>query len=296
MQILVVDDEPFNLDIIAETLDDPSYRLVTADSGEHAWDLLRRPGNHFDLVVLDRMMRGIDGIEVLRRIKADARLTDIPVIMQTAAASPDQVREGLQAGAHYYLTKPFDLEALQTIVRAALEDSALRHATAQDVDVQNTVIALAESASFRIRTLDDAQRLASLLGNLFPEPQVGAMGLSELMINAIEHGNLEISFAEKSRLKEVDRWHEEVERRLALPEYRGRSVTVSVERKDDDWEFLIEDQGQGFDWHQYLEFDPERAFAPNGRGIALARQLAFASLDYEGCGNRVRAIAGGSRA
>ena len=295
MQILVVDDEPFNLDIIIETLDDPNYRLVTADSGELAWELLSKPDSHFDLVVLDRMMRGIDGIEVLRRIKADKRLSDIPVIMQTAAASPDQVREGLQAGAHYYLTKPFELEALQTIVRAALEDASQRRAAAQGEDIQAKVISLAETACFKIRTLDDAQHLAALLCNLFPEPQLGAMGLSELMINAIEHGNLEISFAEKSRLKEQDCWQQEVERRLGLPEFRDRCVTVSIERKEGEWEFLIEDQGRGFDWREFLELDPERAFAPNGRGIALARQLAFARLDYEGRGNRVRAVAGGKQ-
>ncbi len=293
MKILVVDDEPFNLDIIIETLDDPSYQLTTAESGEEAWELLSRQDSHFDLVVLDRMMRGIDGIEVLRRIKADPRLSEIPVIMQTAAASPDQVREGLQAGAHYYLTKPFELEALETIVRAALEDAAQRRSLLDGMNHQARVIKLADSAVFRIRTLEDAQHLAALLGNLFPEPQLGAMGLSELFINAIEHGNLGIDFSEKSRLKEQDRWHEEVVHRLGLPEYRERRVTVSIERKGCDWEFLIEDQGKGFEWDKYLELDPERAFAPNGRGIALARQLAFSRLTYEGSGNRVRVLADG---
>lgn len=291
MQILVVDDEPFNLDIIIETLDDPAYRLTTADSGEEAWERLSKQGSHYDLVVLDRMMRGIDGIEVLRRIKADPRLAEIPVIMQTAAASPDQVREGLQAGAHYYLTKPFELEALETIVRAALEDAAQRRALLDGMSHQARVMRLADSAVFRIRTLDDAQHLAALLGNLFPEPQLGAMGLSELLINAIEHGNLGIQFAEKSKLKEQDRWHEEVEQRLGMPEYRDRVVTVSLDRKGAAWEFVIEDEGQGFEWEKYLELDPERAFAPNGRGIALARQLAFSTLTYEGCGNRVRVVA-----
>ncbi|MCB1889310.1 MAG: response regulator [Rhodocyclaceae bacterium] len=296
MKILVVDDEPFNLDIIIETLDDPSYQLTTAESGEEAWDLLSRPDSDFDLVVLDRMMRGIDGIEVLRRIKADPRLSEVPVIMQTAAASPDQVREGLQAGAHYYLTKPFELEALETIVRAALEDAAQRRSLLDGMNHQARVIKLADSAVFRIRTLEDAQHLAALLGNLFPEPQLGAMGLSELFINAIEHGNLGIDFAEKSRLKEQDRWHDEVVHRLGLPEFRELSVTVSIARKGSDWEFLIEDQGKGFEWERFLELDPERAFAPNGRGIALARQLAFSRLTYEGSGNRVRVLADGGAA
>jgi len=140
--------------------------------------------------------------------------------------------------------------------------------------------------------LDEAQRLAALLGNLFKVPQLGAMGLSELLVNAIEHGNLGISFEEKTRLKEQDRWHEEVERRLELPQYRERCVTVALERRADEWEFVIEDEGAGFEWQKYLELAPERAFAPNGRGIALARQLAFSRMDYESNGSRVRVVAG----
>ena len=288
MHILVVDDEPFNLDIITETLDDPNYRLSTAESGEQAWEILSQADSRFDLVVLDRMMAGIDGIEVLRRIKADARLGDVPVIMQTAAASPDQVREGLQAGAHYYLTKPFELEALQTIVRAALQDAAQRRALVDSISHQARVVSLMDGARFHLSTLDDARHLAALLGNLFVEAQLGAMGLSELLVNAIEHGNLGIRFAEKTRLKEADRWLEEVERRLSLPENADKRVRLEVSRLGAEWEFVIEDEGQGFEWQHFLELDPERAFAPNGRGIALARQLAFSGLEYEGAGNRVR--------
>ena len=293
-QLLIIDDHDSMREGLELLLRRRGHRTVSAESGQRGLELLAEIGA--DLVITDLKMAQVDGIEVLRRIKADKRLSDVPVIMQTAAASPDQVREGLQAGAHYYLTKPFELEALQTIVRAALDDASQRRAAAQGADIQARVILLAESACFKIRTLEDAQHLAALLSNLFPEPQLGAMGLSELMINAIEHGNLEISFSEKSRLKEQDRWHEEVERRLGLPEYRDRNVTVTIERRAHEWEFVIEDQGHGFDWHEFLELDPERAFAPNGRGIALARQLAFASLSYEGSGNRVRAIANGEPA
>ena len=125
-KILVVDDEPFNLDIVAEYLDEMDFELVMVESGEAAWDELTRPDSSFDLVLLDRMMPGMDGIQVLKKIKGDAELRGIPVIMQTAATSPEQVREGLAAGAFYYLTKPFEGEALQTIIRSALDDMRTR--------------------------------------------------------------------------------------------------------------------------------------------------------------------------
>ena len=77
--------------------------------------------------------------------------------------------------------------------------------------------------------------------------------------------------------------------RLLQPAYRERRAHLTITAQPDAWVFTVEDEGSGFDWRKYLELAPERAFAPNGRGIALARQLAFHQLDYLGNGNRVRA-------
>jgi CheY-like chemotaxis protein/anti-sigma regulatory factor (Ser/Thr protein kinase) len=289
-RILVVDDEPFNLDIVSEYLEDDGYALEMAGTGEEAWDILRDSGKRFDLVILDRMMPGIDGMEVLRRIKTDSRLSDLPVIMQTAAASPDQVREGLSAGAYYYLTKPFEPESLQSIVKAALDDQRQRRSLARRLDQHVGALRTLESGRFRFRTLEEAHALAALAASLCDEPEIVVLGLSELLINAVEHGNLAIRFEEKSRLRESGRWEAEVHRRLGLPEYAARHAWLNVSARPEGWEFEVEDQGEGFDWRDYLELAPERAFAPNGRGIALARQLAFDELAYEGVGNRVRAL------
>jgi len=289
-KILVVDDEPFNLDIVGEYLEEEGYSLDMAASGEEAWEKLIDPLSAFDLVILDRMMPGIDGMEVLRRIKADQRLNELPVIMQTAAASPDQVREGLAAGAYYYLTKPFEPESLQSIVRAALDDLKQRRSLSQRIELHVGALRTLNHGEFSFRTLDEAHALAALAASLCDEPEIVVLGLSELLINAVEHGNLGIQFEEKSRLRESGEWEEEVTRRLQMPDYVGRQAKLSISVSDDAWVFLIEDQGDGFDWRNFLELAPERAFAPNGRGIALARQLAFTSLEYQGTGNRVRAV------
>lgn len=286
-KILVVDDEPFNLDIVGEYLDEMGFDLVMVDSGEAAWQALSQPDSGFDLVLLDRMMPGMDGISVLRRIKSDERLRSIPVIMQTAATSPEQVREGLAAGAYYYLTKPFEGEALQTIIRSALDDMRVRRELTASLAEQAKAFRCIKEGEFRIRTLEEARVLAAFIALLGPQPDLLAMGLSELLVNGVEHGNLGIEFAEKSRLREADRWEEEISRRLALPENRDKVVRLRVRCDDSRWVFEIRDDGEGFDWRQFLDFDPERAFAPNGRGIALSRQLAFASLTYLPPGNQV---------
>ena len=100
-------------------------------------------------------------------------------------------------------------------------------------------------------------------------------------------GNLEISYKEKSRLKRDARWEAEVERRLALPANAHKRVMVSFERNPDFVQFRIRDEGKGFPWKKYLDFDPSRAFDPNGRGIAMARALSFTQLEYSGAGNEV---------
>jgi anti-sigma regulatory factor (Ser/Thr protein kinase) len=144
-------------------------------------------------------------------------------------------------------------------------------------------------AEFEFRTLRDARELAAELAGLCPDPERVSLGLLELMVNAIEHGNLEISFGEKSRLCCVDTWEEEVERRLSAPNFAGRFGSVRVSRTEDGISFVVSDQGQGFDWEKYLDFDAARALSPNGRGIALARRFAFADLSYQAPGNVVTA-------
>lgn len=288
-RILVVDDNLLNLDIISEYLEDCGYELTLAASGEEAWTKLEAASLPFDLVVLDRMMPGMDGIQLLGLIKGDRRFSTTPVIMQTAAGDPEQVREGLEAGAYYYLTKPFEPETLQTIVRAALDDLRKQDELTHQIHKQSRALSMLDRAEFTVRTLEEAQELAALMAALCPDPELAVMGLSELLVNGIEHGNLGIDFAEKSRLKEADCWREEVDRRMALPENAAKRVRLTLTRGAEDWIFEIEDHGPGFDWANYLEMRPERAFAPNGRGIALARQLVFNELEYQGQGNRVRA-------
>ncbi len=289
--ILVVDDEPVNLEIIGEYLDEPIYSLTFAEDGEEAWEKLQAAQSSpspIDLIVLDRMMPRLGGIELLKRVKADQRYRHVPVIMQTAASSPEQVREGINAGAYYYLTKPYEPDALLGVVRAALEDVADQRASASAAaSVGVYQLPVGETRVIDFHTLDEAHHLAGELATLCAEPSLVAMGLTELLVNAIEHGNLGISYAEKKALRQKDGWEDEVARRLADPAYAQRRARVSIVRDSGAVVFTVEDEGAGFDWQRYLEFDPERAFDPNGRGIAMARQVAFGKLEYRGRGNVV---------
>lgn len=291
-RVLVVDDEQLNLLIIEEFLEQEAIVLDLESDPLKAWEKLQDRGSNYSLVVLDRMMPGLDGIELLQRIKREPRLADVPVIMQTAASSPDQVKEGLGAGAYYYLTKPYEPEALISIVRAALEDRRVRRQLGGRVARLEEAQRLLTAVEYRFATLDDIAALVPVLAGLCPSPDTVASGLSDLMVNAVEHGNLAMTYKEKALLKWEGDWEGEIERRLALPQFKDRFATVRYQRFDDRIVFTITDQGEGFDWTRYLAFDPERAFDPNGRGIAMARMLSFSSLEYRGSGNQVVATVG----
>ena len=125
IRILVVDDEEFNLKILAEDLERNGYSTVEAMDGRKACDILQKD-RRFDLILLDRMMPGMDGMQVLANIKNDINLRHIPVIMVTAASSKEEILEGVAAGVYHYLTKPYDIKLLLALIKKCAGNSAIR--------------------------------------------------------------------------------------------------------------------------------------------------------------------------
>ena len=285
--ILVVDDELFNLELIKEYLSEEDVETVCVDRGDHALSLLQESPQRFSAVLLDRMMPGIDGMEVLAQIKANDKISKLPVIMQTAKSGRENMIEGLRAGAHYYLSKPYSQQALTTIVSTAITDYK-NYLDIHDRLKQTTQsLKMMYKGNFAFKSLSDARNLAALLANACPNPDSVILGLTELMINAVEHGNLGITYKEKSELNADGEWENEVERRLNLPSNKGKYASIEYSHDDDEVTFLIVDQGDGFDWKQYMEICPERAFDSHGRGIAMANSISFDRIEYRGTGNKV---------
>lgn len=285
--ILIVDDEEWNRDILREYLGRAGYATLEAEDGHQALARVEADAPRLDAILLDRMMPGIDGMEVLRRLKANPEYKTLPVILQTARADPASMAEGIEAGAFYYLTKPFEPEVMLAVVRAAVLDRRQIRELNAEIQEQACAFGLAVAGTFEVRTVEEAYSLAAMLARTCPNPTAAAVGLAELMLNGIEHGNLGIGYDEKTQLFRNGTWEEEVRRRLDLPENAGKFVVVRYERRSDEVFFRVQDQGPGFDWARYLDFEPERATHCHGRGIALARVNAFTSLEYEGKGNSV---------
>ena len=168
-QLLLVDDSPLNLKILMEFLPERQYRCTTAQGGQQAWNMLEAEPDRFHAVLLDRIMPGMDGMEVLHKMKQHEALNQIPVIMQTAATTHQQTLEGLQAGAYYYLAKPFDQATLQAIVDAAVRDHVSYLDIRQDLRRTTTTMRLLESGTFHFRTPEEARNLAMLLAHAYPD-------------------------------------------------------------------------------------------------------------------------------
>lgn len=114
-KILVVDDDASICLLISDVLSDQGYAVTTAHSGEEA--LARLEGESFDLILLDIMMKGMDGLEVCRRVRDKV---DCPILFLSAKDSARDIVTGLGLGADDYLTKPFEVEVLSARVQAHL--------------------------------------------------------------------------------------------------------------------------------------------------------------------------------
>jgi CheY-like chemotaxis protein/anti-sigma regulatory factor (Ser/Thr protein kinase) len=288
-RVLVVEDNDYDRELLQIHLQDEEFDADFARDGVEAWALLEERADRYDLVLLDRTMPRMNGLELLGRMKRDPRCRTIPVILQTAHVGRDEMIEGIRAGAYYYLSKPYDRDVLMSVVRTAAADSHEIRELQKRLKRGLHVLSLLSEARFAIRTLDEARDLAGVLANACPDPETAVVGLTELLVNAVEHGNLGITYEEKTTLRNCHEWEKEVVRRLALSENASKRVDVHFQRGGGEIHFHIRDEGQGFEWKRYLEIDPRRAFDTHGRGILLARHFSFSALEYRGRGNEVTA-------
>ena len=149
------------------------------------------------------------------------------------------------------------------------------------------MLGLLNKASFEFQTMEEAQNLAYFVADSFPNPEKVVLGLSELLINAIEHGNLGISYNKKSELMMNGKLHDEILHRQSLPENQKKRAQLFFEKYPEEIKVTIKDEGDGFDWNEFIEMRPDRATNPNGRGIIMARMMSFDSVEYKGVGNEV---------
>lgn len=290
--ILVIDDDPISLQLLATYLKtEKAYSITTAIDGEDALAVINKysPG-HFSCIISDFMMPKKNGIELLKEIKQDKKRNQIPFILQTSANSPEEIQRGLDEGAFYYLLKPITPSTLLSVVQSALKDLHNRQEFQNTVQNMQVMFPLVKTATFNYQTIQEAKSLSSIIGAFTSDPAGISVGFFEIMINAIEHGNLGITYDEKTQLLNDSELHKEIERRLSLPEYAEKYVSVTLKRSDTELEVAVTDMGNGFKFEDFMEFSIERAMDNHGRGIMMANSLSFDQLLYSNGGRTATCI------
>lgn len=288
--ILIIDDDLINLEVLEDYLklgSNADHEIIRAINGKEGLEVLHDHADSIDVILLDRMMPVMSGIDFMHEFNKNEFYKNIPVIMQTASDLREHMAEGFQLGVYHYLIKPLSPMTLNSIVHSAIE--LYKHHRILTSDLKNTknLFKYVEHAAFQIRTLEDANIMSVSLASLFPDPTRVVNGISEILVNAIEHGNLGITYDEKTHLNLTHKWEDEIARRLNLPENQNKNVIITFYRSDGEFRLNVKDHGQGFNYKKYLNFDPSRGTDNHGRGIAFANNLSFDSLQYIGCGNEV---------
>lgn len=289
-RFLVADDNEINLDIMNEYLScmSENFQIEVAKNGQQVWQMLNdNKENYYDIVILDNMMPKLTGLDILKKMQSNKSLSHIPVVIQSARARKEDVIEGIEAGAFYYLTKPYNEEQFSNVIRNCYRNYHVYQDLQTVLQGNASSMRLLEEATFKFRTLDDVHSIAMLVASACPSSDRSMAGLFELMLNAVEHGNLGLGYDTKSLLNQSGEWINEIERRQSIESNKEKFAQVNFLRRKDHIEITISDHGEGFDWEQYMNFEVQRLLESHGRGIAIANNISFDHLEYNRKGTEV---------
>lgn len=245
----------------------------------------------FDAFLMDASPTGNENKTFLKFLNRRETLKSVPLILRGAEPQKEVLDEFASCPTLHYLTQDMSPEMAGTIIGNAAQAARRNKRMQREAERAQQALGCMEQSNFCFNHIDKARDLAYFVSQCFPEPQRVVIGLAELMMNAIEHGVLGISYEEKRDLVLAGTFYEEVEKRLELMKYSGRAeAQVRFERLEDQLRVMIADPGDGFDWRQFMKLDPSRMMDPNGRGIAMARQFSFDVVEYNEVGNMVLGI------
>lgn len=211
---------------------------------------------------------------------------DIPLILLLTQKEHNELSDEIKQQTSYCLVKPVAENSLKALMLAVTTERQQLVDLRKEVKRRSSAIGHIVSGEFEFQTFDEARNLATMLSVACPNTEDAAVGMMELMVNAIEHGNLGIDFEKKSELLQAGNWREEITRRLTLDDYKDRVVRVAFRRREHDIEIRVTDEGRGFDKEKVMAgiTDP---FRTHGRGIQIAEAQCFDELRYLGAGNVV---------
>ncbi len=292
-KILIVDDDKYIALLLYNFLDDEGYICETAENGLEALEKISK-GNHYDMVLLDFVMPKMNGLEFLAAVKEIN--PDIPIMMISGYRTRENTLEALKLGAIGFIKKPFSLNDVLNNLRLVF------HTSKSKKDL-GPIIPYLKSGSmefvFKTKDIEPDKvslYLATHLGEMgFIEGRrisTVALAFNEVLINAVEHGNLELPvnyFLENPGSEERESVNDLKNERLQDPAYSGKDVIVKYVFHNDETQITIIDEGPGFDTEEIVEFlesDDTMSSEGCGRGLILLK-YAVDEVKFNQTGNEV---------
>ncbi len=286
MKILIVEDDNFSREYLQNLLRLERYEFYSAKNGMEGLEIFEK--ERPDLILSDIQMPIMDGLELLEAVRGQK--SDTIFIVVTAFGSEEYAIKALRLGANNYLKKPIiraDLVALLKKYKFTIESKQLTSKKYGKV-IRREFSVIFPSTMNLIQQFVD--QLVSEVEHLFQDSEQTniELGLVELITNSIEHGNMEISYSEKSKSLQDNTLHILYEAKQHDPVISNRVVTVNFKMDSEGCEWTISDEGKGFDWQNVPNpVKGDNILELHGRGIFICRFL-FDSIEYFGKGNQVR--------
>lgn len=285
--LLIIENSEGTLSEVTQHLKKQGFSAQrTLDESTAIMQLFENP-QEFSTVLLDNALGEKRLLSILAKILINSQLKILPIIICIDNdLSIETINTFIRSGANYCLPIPIYQTFASVIIKAAMEDHE-RYLKLQKAIVDDPAANTLYNAQFKFRTIAEAQVVANFLASACPNPRLAIVGITEIFMNAIEHGNLGITYEEKTKLQQDNHWIPEIDRRLNLPENIQKYVEVIFTRLDQELQIKIIDQGPGFDWKKFEELNNERALSTHGRGIPIAKSVVFSRLEFLGSGNQV---------
>jgi DNA-binding response OmpR family regulator len=287
--IVVIDDEELIRYSLQKKLTRFGYNVISLDKAEDALYLLKTEKEDIDLVITDIKLRKMDGIELLQHLNMLDR--PLPVLIITGQGNIEDAIRALRYGARDFIRKPFDINEVTSIVRSILrgeQEKQLADVFGQFMGYEKRIFTIpVDSSLCNVISYELTKNLPAVgLCNRTTAENI-SLALREAISNAMFHGNLEIPshVREQSGIKG---FNEEIERRKNVKRYKDRTVTINYELTRDFVEYVIEDEGPGFDYQSLPDpRNPENFFKDSGRGLLII-QVHMDEINWNGRGNVIK--------
>ena len=284
-KILIVDDNIDLLDYLKDFFMIYNYEVILAETGAEGVEKFREflP----DIVISDMRLPDKNGNIVVKEIKEIDK--DVPIIIITGYSDHQLILSAMKNGAVDLLKKPFKpndlkylinkIETLFRKIKVKLSASFVQWER-RHIIIRNDIHIIRSVVDFIFANIDYISEDVSFM----------KIGLQELLINAIEHGNLDISNKDKQELLDRGDYNKILKGRMQLPEYREKFVDIKILSTPEHLKITIEDMGKGFDPSTIPDPEnPENFLKESGKGILMAIH-AFDKVEYNEVGNCVTLV------